>query len=119
MKNITKNNLWMLYQELVRMRISDNSGNAYCDFCSAYENNTRMHIGVYVKKNFPLWFDGNNNYICCDKCLDNIPKEKINEARKRYKGINLTYTQHDINQAYATIALKIKNHIGWIKKIQT
>lgn len=118
MKSITKNDLWNLYEEIVRLRVSDEKGNAHCEFCSAYENNTRLHIGVYVRKSFPLWFVEENNYICCDECLFQIPEEKIKELKKKYKGVKVDYTPEDLEIAYSKLAITLKNHLGWIRKIQ-
>jgi len=115
---ITKNELWNLYEEVVRLQNSDAAGNGYCEFCGAYENNTHLHIGVYIRKSFPLWFVEENNYICCDECLFQIPEEKIKELKKKYKGVKVDYTPEDLEITYNKLAQIIKNHIGWITKIR-
>jgi MinD superfamily P-loop ATPase len=117
MKN--KANLWHLYQELVRLRASDEKGNGVCEFCGVYINVTRLNVGVYVKKLYPTWFIPENNYICCDECLYNIPEDKINEIRRKYKGLRVSFTQDDIEITYNKLETAIKNHLGWIQTIQT
>jgi hypothetical protein len=116
----TRVDLWSLYEEIIRLRISDEKGYGHCEFCSAYENSTRLHIGVYVRKNFALWFVDENNYICCDQCLwkDELFEPKIAELKKKYRNVKIKYSSADINDTYWKLMRTVKNHLGWIAKIQ-
>lgn len=105
-----KNNkhAWNLRCEIIMERAKKNTmGYADCDFCGREFNVLTMHVGVYYKKSFPIWFLDENNYICCSSCTpDKNVRKRIKEKYPYY----ISYKNEDIARLIDKQKTQLKNH---------
>lgn len=90
-----KMDLFSKWEEIMRENHMDDRGYIACETCGAKVMYEEMKLGVYYKKQFPLWFNKENNYFCCEGCEPD--RRKTLYLRRKYSKVGkIEYNLEDL-----------------------
>jgi hypothetical protein len=99
---------WNNWTKIQKEKAMDEKGFIRCETCNDLVFYEEIKLGVYYKAKFPLWFNSENNYFCCNHCRPNTDVKQY--AIKRMQSVpEIIYSTDDLNQFNKKLETILKN----------